>query len=218
MPGHALLAVVFDMDGVLLDSQAAHLEAFRQFVREHGATVDETLLRRTFGMHNRDILPMLLGRPLPADERARLADEKEALYRRLARGRLREVPGARALVDALAAAGIPLAVGSSGPRANVELAVEELGMRGRFRALCTGDDIRHGKPDPEVFLLAAQRLGVEPEGCVVVEDAPEGVEAARAAGMRVLAVTTSRAAAQLGRAHRVVDSLVGLGVADLERV
>lgn len=211
-------AVIFDLDGVIVDSQAAHLEAFRVFARAHGASPDDATLRRTFGMHNRDIMPMLLGRALDAAETARLSDEKEALYRQLARGRLVPIPGARELVTSLDRAGVPLAVGSSGPRANVEMTVQELGLHAHFRALLTGDDIRRGKPDPEVFQAAADRIGVPHASCVVVEDAPEGVQAALSAGMRVLAVTTSRPAALLSSAHRVVDSLVGVTAADLARL
>ncbi len=206
-------AIIFDVDGVLVDSNPAHFRAFHQLAAEQGWTVTDAQLRTTFGMHNQSIMPMLAGRPLSDTQWRALADHKEGLYRALARDHLAAIDGAVDLVRACHGAGLLLAVGSSGPRANVELALATLGIRALFGAVITGDDVRQGKPDPEIFLAAASTLGVDPGRCVVVEDAPQGVEAARAAGMRVVAVTTSRPRADLHRAHLVVDSLTHATVA-----
>ena len=113
------------------------------------------------------------------------------------------------MLEDLRSAGVPMAVGSSGPRANVELILQLLGISEFFGFLSTGDDVVHGKPHPEVFLKAAEGLNAPPEQCVVIEDAPQGIEAARRAGMHVLAVTSSRPAAELP-ADKVVDTLAGV--------
>jgi beta-phosphoglucomutase family hydrolase len=205
-------AVLFDLDGVLVDSTALHFRAFRALGEEVGVPVTDAMLQSTFGKHNRDIMPMLMGRVLSDEESAHLAHRKEALYRQFAAEGLPAIPGAHALLAALALENVPMAVGSSGPRENVELGLRVLGMDRYFRCVVTGDDTPRAKPHPEIFLLAARGLGVAPEDCVVVEDAPSGITAGRAAHMKVLAVTTSRPAAELREAHRVVESLTDVTV------
>lgn len=201
------LGVIFDMDGVLVDSSAAHLAAWNELGRKIGRSFSTEFFNHTFGMHNREILPLWLGAELSLEEVERLSEAKEAMVRAVARDAMKPIDGAVELVEALAADGFLLAVGSSGPLANVELMLELLGVSRRFAALATGDDVRHGKPHPEVFLKAAGKLGLPPGACAVIEDAPPGVQAARAAGATVIAVTTSRAAAELGEADLIVESL-----------
>jgi len=200
-------AVIFDMDGVLVDSNALHFQAFRALAQQENVSITDEMLQRTFGMHNREIMPMLLQRALSPSENAALAHRKEALYRELAVTGLHPINGAMALLEHLQRRKIPLAVGSSGPGANVQLGLRVLKMEHFFGCVITGDDVQRGKPDPEIFLKAAAGLHVKPEECVVIEDAPAGVTAAKAAGMRVYAVTTSCGAAELNHAHRVVAHL-----------
>jgi beta-phosphoglucomutase len=205
------LAAIFDVDGVLVDSSEAHYQSWRRLGEEVGSGFPRDLFDRTFGMHNNQIIPMWLGSD--ADVEA-LARRKEELYRAAAPEAIRALPGAVELVRRLHAAGFKLAVASSGPRANVDLIVRLLGIADLFDALANGDEVTHGKPHPEVFLKAIAGVGVDAERCVVVEDAPQGVEAGHAAGAAVIAVTSSRAAADLDHADRVVDTLVGLGPDD----
>jgi beta-phosphoglucomutase family hydrolase len=206
--------VIFDMDGVLVDSSQAHLDAWVELGRRHSRPFTPALFERTFGMHNAQILPLWIGPDCSEHKLQLLADEKEELYRSLARKVIQPLEGAVELVRQLAAAEVRLAVGSSGPYANVSLILEILGLRDCFSVLSTGDDVSHGKPHPEVFLKAAERLRLSSRRCVVVEDAPQGIEAARAAGMAVVAVTSSRSADQLP-ADLVVDSLSQLSVEGL---
>jgi len=206
-----MLGVIFDMDGVLVDSNAAHFEAFKKLGEQIGVPFTRELLQRTVGMHNNQIFPIWLGAGIAQSEITRLAGEKEQIYRSIARGTLREIPSARVLVKRLYDEGIPLAVGSSGPRENVELAIETLGLAPFFKVRVTGSDVTHGKPNPEIFLKAAEKLGLRPSDCVVIEDAPQGVRAALAAGMRVIAVTTTCPASELSAATRVVSSLDEIG-------
>lgn len=201
------MAVIFDLDGVLVDSSLFHRESWRVVGRERGFEMTDELFWRTFGMPNRQILPLLFGRELPDDEVAELSERKEAVYRELAAGRMQPLPGATELVRAVAGAGFRVALGSSTPMSNIRVVLDALGIREYFEQIVCSDDVTHGKPHPEVFLKAAQRLGVEPNQCVVIEDAVVGVQAARAAGMRCLAVATTHPADKLHEADRVVLDL-----------
>ena len=202
-------AVIFDVDGVLVDSYRAHFESWRQMFAEQNAGFTEDEFRATFGRTSRDIIAGLYGE-LSEEEILRWDDRKEALYRDILRQDFPLVDGAVDLVNALADAGFALAVGSSGPPANVALTLDCLPCGQRFTARVTGADVTRGKPDPQVFLLAAERLGISPERCAVVEDAPAGVEAANRAGMASIALTGTATREELSHARLVVDSLRGL--------
>lgn len=204
------------MDGVLVDSSEAHLAAWTELGRRHGIPFTKSLFERTFGMHNHQILPLWLGAVHWQQRSHALGLEKETLYRELARESVRELEGACDLCRSLAEQGFGLAVGSSGPLANVDMILNILGVSELFHALSTGDDVVHGKPHPEVFLKTAQKLGVAPATCLVIEDAPQGVEAARAAGMAVIAVTSSRCAESLSQADCVVGCLTEVSPALVE--
>jgi len=210
-----MLGAVFDVDGVLVDSAECHYRAWSRLGAELGVPHPREVFESTFGMHNRQIIPLWLGDRALAEDIDALGARKESYYREEAAHSLEPLPGVLALIDDLASAGFLLAVGSSAPRANVELVLDVLGVRGRFQALSTGDDVRHGKPHPEVFDKAIARLGTAPERSVVIEDAPQGIEAGLAAGARVIAVASSRPIRELSRAHLAVESLELL---DAERV
>jgi beta-phosphoglucomutase family hydrolase len=200
------VAVLFDLDGVLVDSRAHHLTAWQRFARERGIEPEPGYFHRTFGLRNDAILGGLVGGASEADLE-RMAEEKERIFREIARGRIALLPGARELLAFLREQEVAKAVVTSTPRANLEMILESLGLAGWFEALVTAEDVTRGKPDPEGFLLAARKLGIEPRRCVVIEDAPAGLEAAKAAGMRAIGVTTTHPAADLGAADLVVESL-----------
>jgi len=149
------------------------------------------------------------------DEMRALGDRKEELYRALIQEDPPIVDGAVGITRALHAAGVRLAVGSSGPRANIDLVLNAMGIGEYISVVVSGDDVTRGKPDPQVFSLAANRLGIHPRRCVVIEDAPNGVEAAHAAGARCIAVTNSVPGERLSAAERIVDDLAVVGVDDL---
>jgi beta-phosphoglucomutase len=178
-------AVLWDLDGTLVDSAEEHWQSWRETIEAAGFTVTREQFRQTFGQRNDAILRHWLGDGVPVEVRRALGDRKEERYRELvAAGGLTPLPGAAAWVRRLADEGWRQAVASSAPRLNVEVVVEALGLARYFGALVAAEDVTHGKPAPDVFLRAAERLGVPPERCVVVEDAAAGVEAARRAGMR----------------------------------
>ena len=205
------ISVIFDMDGVLVDSNRAHYETFKLMGEKFAVPFTWEMMLSMVGMHNNEIVPRWLGathaRELTLERIDEIGREKEALYREIAGPSLKPIPGVIDLIRALRADGMTLAVGSSGPRENVALAVRILDVGSYFPVQITGSDVKRGKPAPDIFLKAAESLGRDPSCCVVIEDAPQGVQAALNAGMRVIAVTTSKPAADLKHAHLVVEHL-----------
>jgi HAD superfamily hydrolase (TIGR01509 family) len=208
---------IFDHDGVLVDSLECHQQAWFELERRTSLGLTPEFIHATFGMTNPSIFRRLRGNAITEDEIRRYSDLKEACYRDVARGRIVLLEGMRPVLDALTARGVRLAIGSSGPRANLELTVSECGLDGRFAAIASLEDITHGKPDPQIFLVAAAKSGVEPIRSVVFEDAPVGIQAAKAAGMYAVGLTTTVPAAALAAAgaDEVVASLVDY---DVERL
>ena len=145
-----------------------------------------------FGMSNRDTLTYLLERPPEPFELETISGRKEETFRMEAQWLVRPMPGALTLLGELEEAGWLQAVASSAPKANIDLLLATLGIRGRFQAILSGEELETGKPDPTLFLRAAKALQLSPDRCVVVEDAPAGVEAAHKAGMSCIAVATTR--------------------------
>lgn len=210
-------AMIWDLDGVLVHSGDLHYETWRQTLAEaFGLDLTREAFDATFGMDNFGVLKALAPRPLTDEEAVRLVERKEAAYRRRAAECLRPVPVALDLVRRLKAQGWKQAVATSSPRDNLALISRLLGLERWMDALICFDDVGRGKPDPALFLLAAQRMGVPPVRCIVVEDAPAGLAAARAAGMKSVAVTTTHPPTVLAQADRVVRSLDEITPQDLE--
>jgi len=202
-------AVLFDVDGVLVDSFQAHFRSWFILAEENGFSFTREDFTATFGRTSRDIIAALWPVDhLDAEQIRSLDDRKEALFRGLVAADFPSMDGAAELIDALLAAGFLLAVGSSGPPENINLVLERLGRAEAFGAVVTGMDVTAGKPDPQVYLLAAERLNVEPSCCAVVEDAPAGIAAARAANMASVGLaSTGRTIQELRQADLVVRSL-----------
>jgi beta-phosphoglucomutase len=206
-------AAVFDLDGTLVDNIAYHLEAWVALARSEGVELTaERFARELSGMKTSETIPLLLGRELAPDAIARLAAQKEAHYRALYGPHRSFVPGAEALLRGLRGRGLKVAIASAAPPENRAFVLEGLGAAGLFDAVVGGEDAPRGKPFPDLFLAAARAVGVPPERCVAFEDAPLGVRAARAASMRVAAVTTTSAEGELR------DAGAEWVVADFERL
>jgi len=181
-------AVLWDMDGTLVDSEEYHWLSWRDTMAAEGVALTREQFLESFGQRNDAILARWLGR----DASARIGDTKEELYRKLLReGGLAPLPGAAEWVKHLHREGWVQAIASSAPRANVAAVLEVIELGGCFQAIVSAEDVTMGKPDPQVFLTAASRLGMAPSRCIVVEDAVAGVEAARRAGMRSIGVRRS---------------------------
>jgi len=220
---HPAVGIIFDMDGVLVDSGNAHRQAWQQLGREIGTPFTDELFQRTFGRRNASIIPIWLGRgshELTVQRVDALAERKETLYRDLVRqGAVRIYSGAATLLARLRRLGASVAVASSGPRENVSLLIDTLGVRAAIDAAVSSEDVTEGKPDPQVFLTAAERLGIEPTRCGVIEDSVHGIEAARRAHMLAVAVLTSTAEAALtaAGADLVVDEIGSIDAQELVR-
>jgi beta-phosphoglucomutase len=188
-------AVLWDMDGTLLDSATLHWRAWHETLAAADYTADTNYFIATFGQRNDMILRGLLGPDVPDAEIARLSDAKEARYRELVRSLGVELSsGVRSWLETLQAAGWRQAIASSAPRRNIETILEVTGIAPYFAAIVSGEEVCRGKPDPQVFFLAAERLQAPPSRCVVVEDSPFGIEGARRAGMKSVGVGAGHAA------------------------
>ncbi len=190
-------AAIFDLDGTIVDNMSLHAEAFGVFADRHGLPALTPADRAKLdGRRNSEIFPVLFGRDMTAVEWQAYEHEKEGLYRKLSRGRLTVVQGLPALLDWFAAQRIAVALATSAPELNVAHTLSEVGLAGAFSTIVRGDQVPRGKPAPDVFLEASRQLGVPPAASVVFEDAPMGIAAAKAAGMRVVAITSTFSAAQ----------------------
>lgn len=201
-------AVLWDLDGTLVDSEEYHWRAWQGTMATEGIALTHQQFLETFGLRNDEILPRWLGLAASTERIARVALDKELLYRKLLRaGGAACLPGASEWLRRLGREGWRQAIASSAPRENVEVVLEILELTACFEALVAGEDVTAGKPDPQVFLAAAQRLQTEPSRCIVVEDSPLGIEAARRAGMRSIGVNRK---VRLAAADIAVSSLTEL--------
>lgn len=201
-------AALFDWDGVVIDSASAHERSWEDLAEETGYPLPEDHFLKGFGKRNEVIFPEVLRWTEDPEEIRVLSLRKEALYRDIvARDGVRVLPGVRTYLESLQRAGIPCVVGTSTQRANVELIFERENLAGFFMEVVASEDVTRGKPDPEVFLIAAQKAGMDPAGCVVFEDAVYGIEAAKAGGMKSVGVLTTHAEKGLPEADREVRLL-----------
>lgn len=210
-------AVIWDLDGVLIDSAEEHRKSWHRLAQTEGLPLTDEQFYATFGMRNSAIIPRLWGSMSP--ERVQeLADRKEEYFREFVRNAATPLPGAIELLSALRDAGYRQALASSTPIKNIELVNEVLGLDRYLSVLVSGESVTRGKPAPDVFLKAAAELGVEPARCLVIEDAVAGVEAAHAGGMRCIAVAGDRDLPGLREADLMVKDLTEVSVFTIFKV
>lgn len=206
--------VIFDMDGVLVDSYETHYRSWQNVMGQHGLAVSMADFARTFGRTSREVIRELWPGRFNDGQVAAIDRDKEAEYRRLLEERFPEMPGASDLIQSLHDTGFRLAIGSSGPVENVQLIQRSLRTGGLFSAAVHGGMVQRGKPDPQVFLTAADKLGLPPACCAVVEDSPVGLEAARRADTLAIGLTGTASRETLRPlADHVVESLQELSPA-----
>ena len=204
---------IFDWDGVIIDSAELHEQSWHRLATGLGKPIAPGSFLRGFGMKSAWIIEKIHRWATEPAEVARLTDRKEALYREIvAQSEIAPLPGAVTWLERLHEAGVPCAVASSTHRLNIEAVLDRIGLQNAFRAIVSAEDVDHGKPNPEVFAKAAERLKISPDRCVVFEDAHVGIEAARAAGMKVVAVATTHSPEELKAADLVVRRLDELTV------
>jgi HAD superfamily hydrolase (TIGR01509 family) len=201
-------AVLWDLDGTIVDTAAQHLASWQTALADRGVNLTPEMFVRTFGRRNGDVLRDLLGDDLPLEEILSLGRTKEKDYRARVRAtHLAMLPGVKTWLARLRAAGWRQAIASSAPYANIQAVFDGLSLHDAFDAITGDEDVQRGKPDPQVFLIAASKLGVPPQRSIVIEDAPAGVAGARRAGMRAIGVRNGHSHLE---ADLVVDTLAEL--------
>jgi len=210
----AIQAIIWDLDGVIIDSADEHRRAWQRLAREEGIVMTDADFWATFGKRNDDIFASLWGN-LPPEQVKALSDRKEMYFRELIQDSAAPLPGAIELMRELHNAGFAQALASSTPVENIQLISDVLGLKRYLSILVSGETVARGKPAPDIFLKASQELHIDPTACLVIEDAVAGVEAAHAAGMRCIAVAGNRDLPGLHKADLLVKDLTEV---NLERV
>jgi beta-phosphoglucomutase family hydrolase len=203
--------VIWDLDGVIIDSGEEHRKAWQKLAREEGIAFSDEQFWATFGWRNDAIIPVIWG-PVSPEQIRELADRKEAYFREFVREVAAPLPGAIELLRGLRDAGYKQALGSSTPIANIDLISEALGLKRFISVFVSGETVPRGKPAPDIFLKAAELLGLAPEHCLVIEDAVAGIQAAQAGGMYTIAVAGDRDLQGLRAATLMVKDLTEVNV------
>ena len=211
-------AVIWDMDGVIVDTARYHLKGWQIVFQKRGANYTEEDFRRNTGKRSDTIIKNTLGEKTAQKDIRKIIQEKDETFRQLMGQNIRPFPGVLKLITALKEHGFKIAIASSAPMENIRLITQSLKIHSRFDAIISGWEVTRGKPDPQTFLLAAEKLGVEPENCIVIEDAISGVTASKRAGMRCIAVTNTTPREELRGADLIIDTLEEITIDDLERL
>jgi beta-phosphoglucomutase len=209
-------AVIWDMDGVIVNTTLYHLKAWQITLQKRGVNFSEYNFKKTFGQRNDTIIKSTLGEGIAPHEIESISREKELNFRGMIGYRIQSLPGVIELITSLNNSGFPMALASSAPIENIELVISSLGINDYFQSIICDNDVAEGKPSPQVFLLAAERLRVEPGDCVVIEDAVTGVTAAKRAGMFCLAVASTHPRHSLSEADLIVETLEAVNANDIE--
>ena len=216
----SMQAVIFDMDGVISDTEPLQAQAEADVMRSVGLSISvQTMIDRFSGIPETDVWKILCGEngiPLPSIDALR--EQKFAILSSIARGNVQGIPGTIALIQALKAQGVPRAIASSSRLEFISIVIEELNIHDDFNAIISGTDVCHGKPAPDIFLLAAQRMGIEPCDCIVIEDANAGVIAAKAAGMKAIGYQPSHSHQDLSSADLVISDMHTLTIDVLRKL
>ncbi|MBA7553003.1 Phosphorylated carbohydrates phosphatase [subsurface metagenome] len=206
------------MDGIIADTGPYHLRGWQIVFRERGANYTDEDYRRNTGKRNDSIIRNILGKKTPQNEIETITREKGEVFRQLVSQHVRPFPGVLKLITTLKEHGFKIAIASSAPMENIQLITQNLKIHNCFDATVSGWEVTKGKPDPQIFLLAVEKLGVEAENCIVIEDAIVGVTASKRAGIRCIAVTNTNPKENLREADLVVDSLEEITIDDLEKL
>jgi beta-phosphoglucomutase family hydrolase len=210
-----LEAVLWDMDGVIADTADFHYGAWQEVLEGRGVAFSKADFMRHFGQRHDTIVQFALGAKISPAEIEAISKIKQAIYRRNIAKYIKALPGVIKLIKSLNQNGIKTAIASSAVKENIDLILDGIGIQNDFQAIAYGTEVVEGKPSPEIFQLAAQKLGVQPGNCVVIEDAIAGVTAAKAAGIKCVAVTNSHSREDLSDADLIVDSLEKVNISVL---
>lgn len=204
------IGFLFDMDGVIVDSNPTHKIALKQFCKKYGKDLTEDQLReKIYGRTNKDWIPAVFENISPGQARA-YAEEKEALFRELYENEIEPLDGLVSFLEKLKQAGLACAIATSAPRANVDFTLEKTGTKKYFSTILDESYVNKGKPDPEIYLKTAAALGYDPQNCIVLEDSISGVKAGKAAGCKVVGITTTHTREELVDCDFIMDNFDGL--------
>ena len=218
MAKNKVKAVIWDMDGIIADTSQYHHKGWQIVFRKRGTNYTEEDFRRNTGKRSDTIVREVLGEKIPQNEITKIIQEKDETFRQLMGQKIKLFPGVLKLITSLKEHGFKIAIASSAPMENIRLITRSLKIDNRFDAIVSGWEVTKGKPQPQTFLLAAEKLGVETEDCIVIEDAISGVTASKRAGMRCIAVTNTTSREELREADLIIDTLEEITVADLNRL
>jgi beta-phosphoglucomutase family hydrolase len=215
MSENRLEAVLWDLDGVIADTGEYHYQAWQEVFGKRGYAFSKEDFMRHFGRRHDTIIRFAIGENISTEEFNIITCEKQENYRRRVVSNIRPLPGAIELIRSLNEHGIKTAIASSAPMENIEIIIKGLKIEGCFQAIASGTEVAEGKPSPQIFLLAAEKLEATPSNCVVIEDAIAGVSAAKQAGMKCIAVTNSHPGKSLKKADLIVTTLESVNIDDL---
>ena len=207
--------VLWDMDGVIADSYSFHFAAWQETFAKRGATLSKDDYVKLFGSTNDLIIHSVLGKEISQKDIIAIAQEKEETFRYKAQGNIKPFPGVIKLLNMIKNGNFKMALVSSAPKENIDFIISELNLETFFDCIISGQDVPAGKVSPQIYLLAAEKLEVEPTDCIVIEDFPAGIEAAKSTGMRCLAVTNFHPEKEVKQADKVVGSLEGIDLITL---
>ncbi len=206
------LAVIFDMDGVIVDNMEYHKKAWGIFLEKYASDIELEEFSKHFGKVNRDLLQIVFKKEVSEEEESRFGEEKEAIYREIYADHIVPTAGLLDFLDSLKKNKVKTAVATAAPRVNMDFVFEKTGLRKYFDVLIDATEVTRGKPDPEIYLKAAKRLNCHPEECLVFEDSFPGVQSAKNAGMKVIALATSHPADKLQNAESVIKDFTEINV------
>ena len=204
-------AVIFDLDGTLIDNNEYHLQSWIQYLKNQDREISEEEYKaRVNGRTNKDVIEYIYRRKMDDEEALVYAHEKEAIYRELYKQHIRPVAGLMDLLKEIKDLGIPMAIATSGIQVNIDFMFTHIPMREYFTVIVNSSHIKKGKPDPEIYIKTAELLKVDPASCLVFEDAVVGINSAKAAGMKVIGVLTTHTAGELAGADMLIQDYTEL--------
>ncbi len=218
MAKNEVKAVIWDMDGIIADTSQYHFEGWQIVFGRKGVNYTKEDFRRNTGKRSDTIVREVLGENIPQNEITKIIQEKDETFRQLMGQTIKLFPGVFKLITSLKEHGFKIAIGSSAPMENILLITRSLKIDTYFDAIISGWEVTKGKPNPQTFLLAAEKLGVASEDCIVIEDAISGVAAGKSAGMLCIAVTNTTPREELQAADLILDTLEEITVADMNRL
>jgi beta-phosphoglucomutase len=211
-------AVIFDMDGVLVDNASYHVQAWKQFLQSHGIHFQDDMKTKIFGATNKEHLELFFDRSLSEREIYEFELQKEQIYRNLYFSEIKPVKGLISFLELLERNNIPIAMATSGPRVNIDFVIDRTSTTRFFSQIFDASSVSKGKPDPEIYLKTIDSLGMSPQNCIVIEDSINGILAAKSAGAKVIGITTTHKADELPPLNLIIDDFDQLTISSLENL